>query len=532
METERLISNAEKEIEEAVKTLDTEALAKVEHQLANILYDNNRLDEAILWAKKSLIHAREANLSEQIARTYLNLGAYSNKLKELTESIFYFERAISIFDSLGLQEMTSLPLMNTGVSYQMLGCYEDALTSFEKAYIIELAGNRPQNCAVIIGNIGATYQEMGKYTKAREAFQKGIVFAEAVGDTMRISKMNFGIANTYIKENEYAKAKSLIAQNITVYKPSLTLLAQADNYTLFSEIHTALGSYEEALAFLKTATALRDSIQTQKDQLKLEKQTQQFQLAETTILNQQKVIAEQQSAALRTQMILLVVVFIVIALFIMLWIHKKNNRQKEEVKQLEKRIYQLQMNPHFFFNILTSIQAYLFEAHPDRAVHYLGILGGLFRETLEFSRRDRISLEEEVGFLKNYLELQQLVHEHKFEYSIHLQPGLADYKLPSMLIQPFVENALKHGKISQMIDGKVEVSIVKKENGVLLEIADNGVGFDQLELGNTASQKSSKTSLALKITQERMVLLFGKKSNLTINNRRGGGTQVLIQLPY
>jgi sensor histidine kinase YesM len=202
------------------------------------------------------------------------------------------------------------------------------------------------------------------------------------------------------------------------------------------------------------------------------------------------------------------------------------------------------MNPHFIFNSLSSIQSFIFENDPVEAGSYLSRFAELIRSILYNSREEFITVEEETKTLKNYFLLQQLRYNNKFEYTIDIDPLIQPdtIKIPPMLAQPFIENAIEHGIKHIKGKGKILVSFTLnlEKRAVLLTIEDNGIGIAAArKLKN--SYKKGHTSLATIITNERIeVLNKGRRKNyfyLTVgdildNEGNVIGTRVKFIIPY
>lgn len=199
-----------------------------------------------------------------------------------------------------------------------------------------------------------------------------------------------------------------------------------------------------------------------------------------------------------------------------------------------------QMNPHFIFNTLNSIQLYILENDPINSHKYLTKFARLIRLTLDNSQEPVVSIKEEVEALKLYLELESLRLEGKFEYSITLEDqSILDFKIPTLLIQPFVENSIWHGiMLKETQTGWVNIKI-EQQNGMLLcSIEDNGVGREkanQLRNLKTGEHKS----LGYKITSQRIELLnliYRDKFNVSYKDlfdekNQSRGTRVEIRIP-
>jgi len=198
------------------------------------------------------------------------------------------------------------------------------------------------------------------------------------------------------------------------------------------------------------------------------------------------------------------------------------------------------MNPHFIFNTLGSIQNYLLQSKPGEAGIYLSQFARLIRQNLNSINSAVINLEEEVDRLKNYLDLERLRMEDKFDYHIEIDKSVEseDILIPSMIIQPFVENSIWHGIAN--LDGKGLISIAFKlqsENSLQIIIEDNGVGVSNAV---KFSVKGSKhLNLGMAMTRKRLKLL-GKKYNVETKiafselspGSPNPGTRVMLVVPF
>ncbi|MCH2034674.1 MAG: histidine kinase [Tenacibaculum sp.] len=247
--------------------------------------------------------------------------------------------------------------------------------------------------------------------------------------------------------------------------------------------------------------------------------------------------------------------FLVSISIVILYFKKRTRRLKEKQKiQLEKAeinrdliFSQLenlrsQMNPHFIFNALNSIQDYIIINEKKLAREYLVRFAKLIRLYLDQSRKNEISLEEELNTLNLYLELEKERFEGEFDYEINVDNTLdiGDIYVPSLLIQPYVENALKHGLLHKNEDKKLQISFVKDidKKSVQCTIIDNGIGREAAARINKKRHKNH-VSFATSANQKRVTLLNSamnknievKIVDLYDEERNGIGTVVTINLP-
>lgn len=198
-------------------------------------------------------------------------------------------------------------------------------------------------------------------------------------------------------------------------------------------------------------------------------------------------------------------------------------REKDLVIQrlkAEQNALRAQMNPHFVFNILSSVQYLVLKKDNQKASNFLNLFAGLMRKILDYSNTNLITVEEEQTVLKEYLDLEQLRMENGFDYSFEIkdQELMLDKLIPPFLIQPFIENALHHGLKNKEGEKKLKVSFWMEGHFLWVEITDNGVGREAAESYQSASRKKKK-SHAIRIIAERLSLHNQKKqANIIIED--------------
>lgn len=214
---------------------------------------------------------------------------------------------------------------------------------------------------------------------------------------------------------------------------------------------------------------------------------------------------------------------------------------EKQYRDSELKALKSQMNPHFIFNALNSIQEYIVLNKKNLASDYLGKFADLIRTYLHHSDTGVISLQEEIDSLKTYLDLECLRFEDTLNYTFNVAEDLNTdvTHIPTMLIQPYIENALKHGLLHKKEDRQIKVSFSKGEkNNIQCTIVDNGVGREKSkELQK--KRASLHKSFAAKATEERLELLnFGKHKKIGVQiidlydeSNIGNGTQVIVSIP-
>ena len=226
-------------------------------------------------------------------------------------------------------------------------------------------------------------------------------------------------------------------------------------------------------------------------------------------------------------------IVLIITLLIVRRIKRKNKRKLEQLTlenhllSLEQKALQLQMNPHFIFNVLNGIKAMGSEGETQQMNTTINTFATLLRSILNSSRQEEISLHDEVQTLENYLALEQQMAANKFDYKIDLQTSGIDTEeilIPPMLIQPFVENSIKHGFYQLNRKGKIDIQFLVNNDFLECFIKDNGVGIET----SKQQKRQHHPSMALEVTKERIESL-SKEHTLKI--REENGTIISFRLP-
>jgi signal transduction histidine kinase len=212
--------------------------------------------------------------------------------------------------------------------------------------------------------------------------------------------------------------------------------------------------------------------------------------------------------------------------------YRKYRERDLRAAQLESRLAQaqldalkMQLHPHFLFNTLNSISVLMSE-DVTAARRMLMRLSELLRTSLENVGRHEVSLREELEFLRNYLEIEQTRFQDRLAVRIDVEPAALDARVPNLILQPLVENAIRHGTAPRAQPGLIEIRAVRENGMVQLQVRDNGAG-----LGSTTPQNLLK-GIGLSNTQARLKQLYGADHRFEMCEPSGGGLEVTIRIPF
>lgn len=207
----------------------------------------------------------------------------------------------------------------------------------------------------------------------------------------------------------------------------------------------------------------------------------------------------------------------------------EQNLREQEIGKLateaQLKALRAQINPHFLFNALTTI-GYLIKTSPERALDTLMRLTELLRGVLR-SSNEFVTLGEELNLIASYLDIEKARFEVRLNVKVDVQDELRDFRLPSFLIQPLVENAIKHGIAPQRTGGEITISaMLEQEKFLIIKIEDTGAGVSDIELARNRSR-----GVGLNNVEQRLRSYFGQSASLTIKSKQGTGAIVSLRFP-
>ncbi|GAP44260.1 hypothetical protein TBC1_1261 [Lentimicrobium saccharophilum] len=261
---------------------------------------------------------------------------------------------------------------------------------------------------------------------------------------------------------------------------------------------------------------------------------------EILTLYQQNELKEMQLRQNRWFLLGLGGIIILIILLAVILIRQSRLRATHEKLIIQQKLLRSQMNPHFLFNSLASIQNFMIKEKDGLAANYLSKFSKLVRNILDSSVEEVVPLNEEMTTIENYLDLQKIRFPDKFDYVIDIDPDIdpESVMVPPMLAQPFIENAIEHGIKHKVEKGKIDIRIARLSDCTIFEVEDDGVGREKAQEIIEKQDKGHK-SLATKLTQERIAVLNRKsKKKITLeiidlkdDEGNAKGTLVRFEIP-
>jgi tetratricopeptide (TPR) repeat protein len=500
-----------KSLEIAEKYNDKNAIADVRTNIANVQIDLDELASAQENLEISLDIQKSEDDKNGIARTLNTLGYIHRINGEDSLALDHYKEALSIRTETGDRIGMAASFNNIAFIHRLNEDFSLAIENYKKAYSIYEEEDELTGIATLCGNLSNCYLEIGEYGKAIEFAHKGYELSKEQRSTKDLMYLTEVLYKVYRKQG-----KSKLA--LDYFEEYVVLKDSATN----EKHYKALINQELAYEF-----AEKEKI------IQLEKENE-IALNELQHANE---IAVSEAKNFRLFFIIIVVSLLLLAGIIFLLVITKQKRTiQKQSKALELVALRSQMNPHFLFNSLNSIKLFIIENEKELSTKYLTKFSKLVRLVLENSNKNLISLEEELEATKYYLELEQIRFKNRFDFEINNDAD-ALIELPPLVLQPYVENSIWHGIMHLDGKGRIEINTKETDEGIVLEIKDNGVG--RKKSATLKDDKEQHQSMGLNITQKRIQslnALFGVNPTIEIidleENNQALGTLVKITIPY
>lgn len=421
--------------------------------------------------------------------------------------------------------------------YTMYGEPDSALYYYRQAYQWLEHHGYLRSAFVAAWELGGFYAKLGQHSESEKHWLEAGKLVNEMNE-----KSSF---------YRYDSLKYTVSYGTELFFPFSKKFVQEYIYRYATWVYRDLYRYYQkrddlrpAMYYLQAYTVAKDTL----DRLTRNREAVEIQTRFETTRKDAEILALNQANELKELRLMKFTWFIGglagLAFFIVLVaviLHRQNKLKNSRLNLImQQRLLRSQMNPHFLFNSLASIQNVIIMEKPAIASDYLGRFSKLMRQILNSTAVEYVSLEEEISSIENYLALQKVRYRDMFDYTLEVDVEIdtETTRIPPMLAQPFIENAIEHGIFSKGSKGQISVLFKLEHNRILLEIRDDGIGRKKAQELTEQRDKDHK-SMATAITHERIAVLNRKlKRKITMQitdlmgeNGEARGTKVVFGLP-
>lgn len=553
------------------KKVDTTLILKRISFFKKTAYESPLYTDLLKYSKETLELAKKIHFDRGIAITYQHIGVVYQYFKtDVINALENYQKALRIIDSNPkLKTLTPGSLNNIGAIYMNKKDYTKALEVYRRMckefensetipeqylglnfghlkkldssiYYLKKAIHRAKvlNNPVILAN---NYSNLSKVLnddhqpqEARENIELALGLIEkhkislilapvyTNASLVYIANENYDLAEKYAKEAlKLPELENHLPQKSAIYETLYTIYKEKKNYK------SALKAHEQFKFFNDSLIAVDERIEFTKKELKFQSDRKQL-LAQAEI-SKQKFI---------NRLYLVIggfVFFSLILLLLLLYQKKKSTEAGLKINLIQSKLTALkaQLNPHFIFNALSSIEQYMLTHNAKEASSYLIKFSSLMREVLQNSEKNRIFLSEEIKLMKTYIEVESLRLKFPINLNVQIDENIdpENTLVPSLFIQPFIENSIEHGISKKNEQGNIKIIAKKTEDMELICIVeDDGVGRKEKESTININHKS----MGVEIAKERIDYinqLTNNKAFFKIDDLEQG-VRVIITIPY
>lgn len=530
-------------------------LGQFQHNLAGQLYRRQAFEKAIEIILANIQRADEIGVLDlkvrslqMAAAVYSAMGKYAQETNSELEVDWYLGKAKEYTDQFIAEAVKLENDYLTGFAYMMKasqfdteGNPDSALVYYRESLKFVNREQEPASYISRLNNLAGSLSDAGRLEEAYDSFFEAYQLATDIGNTVLIARISNNLSFTALQLGRLNEARNFANQTIAFGKELSRWGSVSQGYGNLTNIEEQAGNFEAALRAYEGHIQYRDSLLKEENLSRIEELQTKYETekneAEIELLQNQSELQEAQLRTRNAQIVIISLVLLLLALGVYLVYNRRLQVQEHRVEEANQRLLSVQMNPHFLFNALVAIQSFIIQNREAKETsNFVAKFAKVTRMVLNYSRERLITLEDELSLLHEFLRLQQIRTNHKFEFQFSVAEDLdpTNIFIPPMLAQPFIENAVEHGILPRKDEeGLICVEVIRKKEFLVIAVDDNGVGISKNHTADSAHK-----SLATKITSERFELLgkiFGKPFTYRVieknKEKDESGLRVEFQLP-
>lgn len=508
------------------------------------------VSSALDYHSQALEFARTANpITEQlelsIAVSLNSMGNIYLVLKQYDLAIEQFNKSLEIENKSENKLGLAINYQNIGYAKEAKGLLNEALKDYQTSLKYNEDINSDIGKVICFNSIGKIYIKQQKYDEAITLLQDALAKALKIEDQYYIatSYTNLGWLETLTNKEDLAEQHLKKAIEISDNYNLLTSKIEALQY--LSKNYATKGVFDLALRDYKIADSLERTINNQRNLSYINDLIIKYESESKTntikaLANENELVKSHlEKNRLSLLLSLLAIVLVTVLLFI--FNRQQQINQEKKILTLEQNMLKSQMNPHFIFNSLNSIKLYIINNEKENAVYYLNKFAKLIRKILVASNEKDISLADELETMKLYMNIENIRFSNEIDFKIKIDEKInpENIRVPSLILQPFLENSLWHGLSSKTDDKRIELDIKKESDDyITISITDNGVGR-KVSHERKLNKTLQRDSVGIEITRERLFNFskrFARMYDLKIEDlfdhqNKASGTKVILNIP-
>ncbi len=528
--------------------------------IGNYYYQQAIYDKATRFYLLALVIAEKNNDVKNIVIGKNNMGNIFTRTKKPEKALQLLKEADSILVVNGQENSQNRAaiLTNIGGLYSSMQKHEEAINYHKKTLALCEKEKIPFGIAIAAVNIGEEFVLLKKYNSAALFLQKSQTISEKEGYDNFLGQIYKNLAIVSWNENQKLKSFDFLEKAITICEKINEQNELIKTLEIKQKFHLQNNDFKNAFltaAKLKVINQNVNGIEKDKaiNEINAKYETEKKE-NQINVLKKDKQIADLK--AKKQQALVVVLLLFLLSILIVGYLAFKRYKLKKQTELLKSKLIEAektiiaekkaseselkaikaQMNPHFFFNALNTIQSYITTNETEEATNYLNKFSKLTRMILEMTDKNWITIEEELRMQTLYLDLQK-VRLSDFDFQIELnQINLQQITIPTMLLQPYVENAIIHGLAHKLGPKKLLLDFNIENNRLKINIKDNGIGIEKATKINQKNT-SKNTSFATKATLERLEIINRNECEISVetneifdSNKQSLGTEVKITM--
>ena len=502
-------------------------------------YHKKALDIANKVAdKSSTLKASIAVSLNSMGNIYLTLKQYDLAIKE-------FEKSMVIEKELNNRLGLAINYQNLGFADEAKGELDLALKNYNRSLDYNNQIDSEVGRVICYNSIGQVYIKQKKYVDAKVIIEEGLKKAIKINDQYYISSCYINLGWAELELNQFESAEKNLKKGLNLAKNYGLKTAIVEASLKLSELYNKTGNYKSAMSQYKNAIELEKTIFNERNMQYVSDIIIQYENEAKN--NEIKALASEnelvKSKLERNQKIFwfTLVGLLVAAGLVVAFNRNQQLKQEKQILTLEQDMLRSQMNPHFIFNSLNSIKLYIINNEKENAVYYLNKFSKLIRKILIASTEKEMSLDEELDTMKLYMNIENIRFSNEIDFQIEVDKSIntSNIRVPSLILQPFLENALWHGLSSKTDDKQILLKVTKpNDDYISISITDNGVGRKESSRINS-NKILKRKSVGIAITKARLSN-FSKRytgdykidiEDLYDSNGKADGTKVIVDIP-